>query len=454
MEGFKQGNIILKSIIVVIIIIALICVIIGTMKFAEQKNQEQALINEEKEYGDNSVDYNAENADLEEVAGNITFFSIKNCIQTYLDITNVKSSAYYGKDENENYTQIISDNEIKQKVYNLLSNKYITENKINIENVFNYIDESTEKLLFVPLKISVLRGQKSNKYVAYGFVVDLDYYKKKDMYIIVNQDESNKTFSIELINKNYSNMNEISIQNEDEEIKVNECNKYQNVQISDASLAQEYFNNYKRIMLGEPKLAYEYLNEEYKNKRFGSYEEFEKYVNNNREEIRIAGINKYTVNNKGEGTEYVCLDSKENYCLFREKNLREYEVFLDTYTIESDKFITAYNEGNNQRKVQLNIDKFIKMINNKDYRNAYKVLDDNFKSNYFKTEEDFKRYVQNNFLEYSNVEYEKYTEEGDIYIYQIVLSDKTSKSDKKIRINIIMKLKDGTDFVMSFGGTN
>ena len=163
MEGFKQGNIILKSIIVVIIIIALICVIIGTMKFAEQKNQEQALINEEKEYGDNSVDYNAENADLEEVAGNITFFSIKNCIQTYLDITNVKSSEYYGKDENENYTQIISDNEIKQKVYNLLSNKYITENKINIENVFNYIDESTEKLLFVPLKISVLRGQKSNK---------------------------------------------------------------------------------------------------------------------------------------------------------------------------------------------------------------------------------------------------------------------------------------------------
>lgn len=449
MNELKNDKQILKYIFVVIIIIGILIVILCVVRRNKEK---QSLIDEGEQFADERIDYN--NVQKEQVIGNMTFFSITDCIQRYLDTANVNNFVYYGKDENDNYTKLVNDKEIQQRIYSLLSNKYISDNRITVDNVFNYVDKAEERLLFVPLEMQVLRGQKSNKYLVSGFVVDLDYYKKKDMYIFVNEDEINETFSIELINTEYNDINQISMENENQEIEENSNNKYERPKVTEAYMAQQYFNIYKRIMLGDTELAYEYLNEEYKNKRFGNYEQFEKYVNNNRESIRFAGISKYTVNNSSEGTEYICLDSKGNYCIFREKGAREYEVFLDTYTIESDKFKTEYNNGSEQKKVQLNIDKFMKMINNKDYSHAYEVLDDEFKNNYFKTEETFEKYIKNNFFEYNSVTYDKFSQEGEIYIYKITISDKTLKNDNKKSVNIIMQLKEGTDFIMSFGKAN
>ena len=436
----KVSKLIIILTIIGMAILSLIIVIILI-----QKNKEDKQIQEEiSGWADESIDYN--NVTTEETYS----YEIINCIQTYLDTLNTNNSAYFRIGENNNYEKVVDEQKIKQNICDLLSEKYITENNITLDNVYTYTGQINERLLFVPIKMKVLFGENADKYLAYGFLIDENYYKKKDIYIYVNKDTKNKTFSIELINKEYSDMNQIKIKNENKSIQENNNNVYNIPLINASYIAQNYFNTYKRIMLADTKLAYEYLNEEYKNKRFGDHEEFEKYVNENREELRNTGITKYQVNNEGIYSGYICLDSKDNYYIFKEKGLGQFEVILDTYTIDSDKFLKEYNNGNESKKVQLNIDKFIQMINAKDYKNSYALLYDAFKNNYFQTEEAYKQYIKNNLFEYNTVTYDKFSNEGDTYIYELTVSDKTENSTDTKKLTIIMKLKEETNFVMSF----
>ena len=91
------------------------------------------------------------------------------------------------------------------------------------------------------------------------------------------------------------------------------------------------------------------------------------------------------------------------------------------------------------------------MINTKDYRHAYELLDSNFKNNNFDTLEKFKQYIQNNFFNYNlNSTDITIKEEGNYYIYETVIKSDSSRAAETKGLNIIMKLQEGTDFVMSF----
>ena len=49
-------------------------------------------------------------------------------------------------------------------------------------------------------------------------------------------------------------------------------------------------------MQENPDMAYDLLNEEYRNKRFGSVEEFKNYIHNNQEEIKGYLAREYEAN--------------------------------------------------------------------------------------------------------------------------------------------------------------
>lgn len=52
---------------------------------------------------------------------------------------------------------------------------------------------------------------------------------------------------------------------------------------------------------------------------------------------------------------------------------------------------------------------------------------------------------------YNKVKYKTYSDQiGSLLIYGITLTDSTKESDKEVNCNIIMKLLEGTNFVMSF----
>ena len=124
-------------------------------------------------------------------------------------------------------------------------------------------------------------------------------------------------------------------------------------------------------MLNDTKIAYQKLDSEYAEKKFGQYSNFESYVNNNKNNIIVASIDKYQVVENKNGKEYVCVDENGKYYIFMEEEVGKYSVVLDTYTIDLPEFIEKYNSANEKTKVGLNIQKVFDAINNEDYETIY-----------------------------------------------------------------------------------
>ena len=143
--------------------------------------------------------------------------------------------------------------------------------------------------------MKVLKKEKVDKYIVYGVLQDvIELDDAEEIYIIVNLDYNNKTFSIEPIDKEYESIEQINIENDDILIDKNENNIYQNQKITNEYLTNEYFVLYKKLAITEPELVYNIFSEEYRNERFGNIDNFKKYVNENKNEI--LKINKIRAN--------------------------------------------------------------------------------------------------------------------------------------------------------------
>ena len=189
--------------------------------------------------GDVGEDINFNESIIEPVTDNISFFSVQNCIQGYLNTINLKSSSYYDNEDNK----VVTDNEIATDIYNLLSKEYIDENSITTSNVFNYIDKVEENLIFIPLKMNYIFLQNMTKYAIYGFCIDWDNNYVKDLYFIVNVDETNKTYSITPLNtEEYKSINDIKLDRKEFTIENKDnINDFVLQPITDQYLCQQYF---------------------------------------------------------------------------------------------------------------------------------------------------------------------------------------------------------------------
>lgn len=150
-------------------------------------------------------------------------------------------------------------------------------------------------------------------------------------------------------------------------------------------------------------------------------------------------------------TEYICMDIYGNYFIFK-GNITQYSVLLDTYTIEIDEFKEEYQKADEAKKVALNLEKFQQMINGKDYESAYYILDENFRNDKFGTLENFIYYIEENWFECNKFSYDECEENDGIYIIKVSVVNAIQEDDnsKSIPKTFAMKLKNKTDFVMSF----
>ncbi len=344
-------------------------------------------------------------------------------------------------------TQLVSDNEIKQNILNLLSENYVEKNNINLENLEKYIKLKEEPLLFVPIKMKGTPIGNVKTYTVQGFTIDYDYKLKDEINIIINLDYKNRTFSIEPTIEEYD---EIKITDNLTAIEEKSNNKYNSSGVNTENITRDYIDRLKRICLTKPDLLYDYLEEEYREKRIKNVENFKKYVEKNYEEIRNININGCLVNTDDGYSQYVGKDKYNNIYIFNEKDPLNYKIKLDTYTINSKEFKNKYNESNNEYKVKLNVDKWIKMLNNRDYENAYKQLDKKFREEKFGTAEEFEKYMRDNFPLHYKLSVGATEEVNGVYNQRIKLKDITGESKEEIDNTIIMQLQDDYEFVMSF----
>ena len=121
-------------------------------------------------------------------------------------------------------------------------------------------------------------NQNVDQYLAYGICTNSNNEVAEEFYIIVNVDNSNKTFSIEPILNSPKSMDEIKLNNDNQEIEKNDYNEYNEEIYTNENQAENYLIFYKTIALAKPELLYNYMEDEYKNERFGSYNNFVEYI--------------------------------------------------------------------------------------------------------------------------------------------------------------------------------
>lgn len=450
--GKMKKWIIIIGIMIILLLIALISLI---------ANLSSGSIQKQGNIKNDVVGAEAESVELEtkitQVKDYNTFYTIENNLQKYF---------LYAKAGNE------------QALDDLIIEEYKNKNQITKENIVQYIPkiEDTDSEFFLR-QLYINDSRTHPTYYAYGDL--LQNNKKSEYYYIVYTDQTNLCWGIEPIQKQeYEEKIKKDKKNEEKTITKKQYNTISQKTVTKEEIAKKYFKDYIYQAVHDAKAAYDLLEPQYQKAKFNNVSEYEQYIKakqtelismdiysikkledfNNEDEyaqylinLEQKGLRQYSVIEKKSYTLYICIDDYGNYYIFNETAPMQYTVILDTYTIDLPEFIEKYNNSTEEQKVLLNIQKCFEAINQKDYKYVYNKLDATFKSNNFKTQAEFEEYAKKNFFAQNKVAAENPQKQGSIYLYDITISDSTGKDATTKKKNFVMQLKEGTDFVMSFG---
>lgn len=347
--------------------------------------------------------------------------------------------------------------ERKEELLNIISNQYIQEENITISNILEKVKDTniqySQNYKLLINNLYVIKENISNEaYIVNLVFCNLENNQNYETKLIVQINLEEGTFAIipykymQKLGHDKLKLNDKS-NIELKTIAKNQYNVYKMTPISKNSTAERYFNIFSEYLKYDLQKSYELLDNEYRQKKFGNINNYIKYVNSNSsQEIGLKLYKAYTYNNV---TQYICVDNNDRYYIFNEKGILNFDVILDTYTIDLPEFTEKYTKASDEEKVLLNIQKCFTAINDKDYNYVYNKLDSTFKANNFKTLADFEKYINANFFDKNETSASNAKKQGNIYMYDIKIKNKDNTSS--ITKTFVMKLNEGTDFVMSFG---
>lgn len=125
------------------------------------------------------------------------------------------------------------------------------------------------------------------------------------------------------------------LENREEEIKRYEANQIIPVYMEEYDMVEKYLNDYKNLLLTDVNEAYSLLNEEYRNLKYSNIDDFYSYVNS----IKSVALYQLTVDKYSvriiDGKKFFDIYGTDgNRYIIKEISIMNYEVFLDTYTLE------------------------------------------------------------------------------------------------------------------------
>ena len=421
----------MKKIIILILAVFISLIVFIVFLFNANKQDEKVIQIIENEKKENIPPIITEEIGYKEL------YTIVGCINNYYEFVDTSNSAYYGRDKDGKLVRMYEDDEIKEKVKNLISDDAKTD-----------IDLYDSKYTFIPIDAIKLISGNVDSYALYGILADDNMRYEKDLYYVVNLDNKNSTYSINQLNNEYEDLKDIKVK-ELKSIKSNNSNKFKYSNLSEELKSLNYFNYIKGLILTKPKIAYTYLDENYQKERFNTYEDFEEYIKRNRDMILKNEMKGFEVNN--EGTQIIVKDSFSNYFKFKISGVMNYKVQLDNYIVMFDEEIEKYNQLSNTKKCIYSLKRWINMINSKDYEIAYKYLDETYRTKTFGSLNKFEKYVKNNWPEYIKATIEKYEEMGQYGTVNLKIFDRDKEDEEIVSNNtFIIKLLDSPEFVLSF----
>ena len=448
-------NIIKKCILILIILIIVIIIILAVLINNKEESNSNAITIEES--------FNKANK-ITKIENKNEWFNVQYCLNMYSRYSdNLRIAEMELNDKNLNQQEKEYNERQKEQLVNIIPDFVIEKMNITQENIYEKIAikeqevriNSIYKSIQTVSKVAYEESTSINAYLVTGVLINKNDFTKQEFKIIVLIDNINNTFLIipnqyiEEENINLSVNQNVQLYDE-EQIEKNNYNTFIEKAVSTEDICRKYFADFKINLTYDIQFAYECLDKDYKEKRFGNFENFEKYIQDNSREINHAVFSSYMVNNYEDYTEYVCRDQYKNLYIFKETALMEFTLTLDTYTLPNEKFTTTYEISDNHMKVMMNIDKWIQMLNNRDYKAAYNVLDETFRQNNFGSVEKFEEYMRQNLPLHYDVKFTDFSDQGQNYVQDIELTDITKENTEVLTKSIVMKLGEETDFVMSF----
>lgn len=271
------------------------------------------------------------------------------------------------------------------------------------------------------------------------FKVDLDYITNALQMSVIDQATFNQaTQDTETIVEDFN-------------IELNEYNGFEQKGYSTQEICNNYLSDFVIKLKYDRELAFEFVDDEYKEQKFNNdLNAFNEYIDNNQDRLYNVTIQSYLEDIKESSIEYTILDTYDNYYIIDCAGGLDYKIILDNYTIETEEFISAYEQATEQEKVTTNISKVVQWINTKDYEQIYNKLDATFRQNNFPNLDTFETYMQENFFSFNNMEVQSIEKISDNYVCEVTLSSGYGVASEQTTKTFIMQLKEGTDFVMSF----
>lgn len=181
---------------------------------------------------------------------------------------------------------------------------------------------------FTAEKMNILNAEKIASYAVYGHYVS-DGEKTKEQYYIVRIDLDNETFLIEELEGKYEDIDQIDLETDMTQIPNSEDNVFEYITISIQKVCQIYLENFWELELNDPEKAYDLLDSEYREEKFSNFNDFEQYINENKEEIENLTVTDCTINYTDSYTEYYVLDSDNNSYTIKEDSIMNYVILLD-----------------------------------------------------------------------------------------------------------------------------
>ena len=436
MKSKVRTLLILLLIIVALIILLLIIINKNTLKEYDNDSNETILDPElEGTYG--NVNYNNE---LTNIITRYDYYNVKYCAELYQQAINELLDNY--SDENG------------FRLYQMLDEQYKNISNVRESNVYNLFDNYQKSNIYIDKILSTQLSDSVKAYLVKGKTVSNN--SKYDYALIIKLDILNSTFSVYpyeyVIERGYDSLetgDKIEIQNVDS-ITKNSSNVYEDQSNNVESMAISYFEKLKVDFLYDSEYLYNLLDEEYKEKRFESFEDFENYVNLSRETISNIQMTQYSRDYCDGYIQYIAVDTYNNHYIFKESSVLNYTVLLDDYTIETDDFKNEYENANFQTRAITDVDKVMKMINTKDYRALYNVLDETYKANNFATIDSFIEYINTSFFNENYYTISNISEQGPYYLITITCKKTAAASADTKENKIIISIGEGTSFTMSF----
>lgn len=119
--------------------------------------------------------------------------------------------------------------------------------------------------------------------------------------------------------------------------------------------------------------------------------------------------------------------------------------------IKQDDSNNELKDMSERQRMEFYFSEFMDYIENGKYQEAYNLLYPEFKENYFKTLDEFKKYANKTYPEFVSFSYNDIERQGNIYVLMItVINPELSKSEAKKSQRIVIKENNFNDFVLSF----